>query len=100
VTTRYVEATARARSDGLPDLVDPALAAIALAWAVRDVVAHLDGKQPSTWSRTLALGPDPNLRREELWLRHPMCGCCWADDTLPPRPENIDSMQNKNERPK
>ena len=60
VTTRYVEATARARPDGMPDLVDPALAAIALAWAVRDVVVHLDGGQPSTWSRTLLLRPGPD----------------------------------------
>lgn len=79
VTTRYVQATARARPDGLPDLDDPALAAIAVAWAVRDVVVHLDGGQPSTWSRTLLLRPDPTQRREDTWLRHPMCACCWAD---------------------
>ena len=82
VTTRYVEATARPRSDGLSDLADPALAAIALAWAVRDVVVHLDGGQPSTWSRTLLLRPDPTQRREDTWLRHPTCACCWADDAL------------------
>jgi bacteriocin biosynthesis cyclodehydratase domain-containing protein len=82
VTTRYVEAAARARPDGVSDLVDPALAAIALAWAVRDVVVHLDGGQPSTWSRTLLLGPDPTQRREDRWLRHPMCACCFADDAL------------------
>ena len=83
VTTRYVEATARARPDGLSDLVDPALAAIALAWAVRDVVVHLDGGQPSTWSRTLFLRPDPTQRREDRWMRHPLCACCWAEDALP-----------------
>jgi len=82
VTTRYVEATARARPDGLSDLVDPALATIALAWAVRDVVVHLDGGQPSTWSRTLLLRPDPTQRREDTWLRHPMCACCFAEDAL------------------
>ena len=65
VTTRYAEATARPRPDGMPDVVDPALATIALAWAVRDVVAHLDGAAPSTWSRTLLLRPDPTQRREE-----------------------------------
>jgi bacteriocin biosynthesis cyclodehydratase domain-containing protein len=83
VTTRYVEATSRPRPDGLPDLVDPALATIALAWAVHDVVVHLDGGQPSTWSRTLLLRPDAAHRREETWLRHPTCACCWADDPLP-----------------
>jgi bacteriocin biosynthesis cyclodehydratase domain-containing protein len=82
VTTRYTEATARPRPDGMPDVVDPALATIALAWAVRDVVAHLDGAAPSTWSRTLLLRPDPTQRREERWLRHPMCACSFADDAF------------------
>jgi bacteriocin biosynthesis cyclodehydratase domain-containing protein len=82
VTTRYAEATARPRPDGMPDVVDPALATIALAWAVRDVVAHLDGAAPSTWSRTLSLRPDPTQRREERWLRHPMCACSFADDAF------------------
>jgi len=82
VTTRYAEATARPRADGMPDVVDPALATIALAWAVRDVVAHLEGAAPSTWSRTLLLHPDPTQRREERWLRHPMCACSFADDTF------------------
>jgi bacteriocin biosynthesis cyclodehydratase domain-containing protein len=82
ITTRYVEATTRPRPDGLSDLVDPAVAAIALAWAVRDVVVHLDGGQPSTWSQTLLLSPDPTQRREDTWMRHPMCACCWADDAL------------------
>jgi bacteriocin biosynthesis cyclodehydratase domain-containing protein len=81
VTTRYAEATARPRPDGMPD-VDPALASIALAWAVRDVVAHLDGAAPSTWSRTLLLCPDPTQRREERWLRHPTCACSFADDAF------------------
>jgi bacteriocin biosynthesis cyclodehydratase domain-containing protein len=84
VTTRYAEATARPRPDGMPDVVDPALATIALAWAVRDVVAHLAGAAPSTWSRTLFLGPDPTQRREERWLRHPMCACSFADDAFAP----------------
>ena len=82
VTTRYAEATARPRNDGMPDIVDPALATIALAWAVRDVVAHLDGATPSTWSGTLLLCPDAGQRREERWLRHPMCACSFADDAF------------------
>ena len=82
VTTRYAEATARPRHDGMPDVVDPALATIALAWAVRDVAAHLEGAAPSTWSRTLLLRPDPTQRREERWLRHPMCACSFADDAF------------------
>jgi bacteriocin biosynthesis cyclodehydratase domain-containing protein len=82
VTTRYVAATARPRPDGTPDIVDPALATIALAWAVRDVVAYLDDARPSTWSRTLLLNPDPTQSREDTWLRHPMCACSFGDDTL------------------
>jgi bacteriocin biosynthesis cyclodehydratase domain-containing protein len=78
VTSRYVRATSRARADGVPDLTDPVLGALAAAWAVRDVVAHLDGRRPATWSRTVFLDPDPSVRVEEDWSRHPECGCCWS----------------------
>jgi bacteriocin biosynthesis cyclodehydratase domain-containing protein len=77
VTARYARATGRPRPDGVPDL-DPTLAHVALAWAVRDVVAHLAGAEPATWSRTLHLGAEPAQRHEQQWLRHPQCGCCWA----------------------
>lgn len=61
-----------------PVPLDPVLWQLALAWAVRDVLRWLDGEQPSTWSATVRLGPDPSpLRRE--WLRHPRCGCGWAE---------------------
>lgn len=80
VTARYVQASRRARRDGVPDVDDPALALAALAWAVRDVSAHLSGREPSTWSRTLLLGPEPARRQEQSWLRHPDCGCCWPGD--------------------
>lgn len=82
VTTRYVHATARPRRDGVPD-TDPALASVALAWGVRDVLAHLDGRAPSTWSRTISLGADLCERRERDWLRHSQCGCSWPLDLLP-----------------
>ena len=78
VTTRYARATGLARADGVPDL-DPATASMGLAWAVRDVVAHLDGRQPSTWSRTLRLGLEPPFCTDASWSRHPWCGCGWAD---------------------
>ncbi|GAW49564.1 MULTISPECIES: hypothetical protein [unclassified Nocardioides] len=55
---------------------DPALAAIATAWAVRDVLAYVDGDQPSTWSATVGLGPDLEPARR-AWARHPHCGCAW-----------------------
>jgi hypothetical protein len=76
VTARYVRATARPRADGVPDL-DPALASLAVSWAARDVVAHLRGREPSTWARTVVLSPTPTHRREEDWTLHPRCGCCW-----------------------
>ena len=62
----------------MPDVIDPALAALAHAWAVRDVIAHLDGSRPATWSRTIQLGPEAAHRREQDWSRHPECGCCWS----------------------
>jgi hypothetical protein len=55
---------------------DPALAAVATAWAVRDVVAYVDGDQPSTWSATVELGPGLEPVRR-AWARHPHCGCSW-----------------------
>jgi hypothetical protein len=57
-------------------LRDPVLAAVATAWAVRDVVSFVDGGQPSTWSATVELGPGLQPTRHE-WLRHPHCGCSW-----------------------
>jgi len=79
VTARYVRATARPRPDGVPD-VEASLATLALAWVVRDVVAYLEGRTPSTWSRTLTLFADPATNDEQTWLRHPRCGCCWSAD--------------------
>lgn len=61
-----------------PVPLDPVLWQLAVAWAVRDVLRWLDGEQPSTWSATLRLGPDLSPRRRE-WLRHPRCGCGWAE---------------------
>ena len=64
-------------ADGDPVSIDPALASQAIAWAVRDVVGHVDGDTPSTWSATIRLGPagGPELT---TWMRHPECGCGWA----------------------
>jgi bacteriocin biosynthesis cyclodehydratase domain-containing protein len=78
ITSRYVRATAGARPDGVPDVADPVLGPVAVAWAVRDVVAHLEGRRPSTWSRTLFLEDEPARRTEQDWSRHPTCGCCWS----------------------
>jgi bacteriocin biosynthesis cyclodehydratase domain-containing protein len=78
VTERYVRATSRARRDGAPDVADRVLAAVAAAWAVRDVVALLEGRRPASWSRTLLFPQDPAPPREQVWPRHPECGCSWT----------------------
>jgi hypothetical protein len=63
---------------GLPAAPDdPALATLAIAWAVRDVLTHLAGDRPSTWSATVELGPDLRPHRR-TWSRHPHCGCAWG----------------------
>ena len=77
VTSRYLRATAVPRDDGVPDVPDVALLALAQTWATRDVAAHLAGREPATFSRTIRFGRDPVHREERRWLRHPDCGCCW-----------------------
>jgi hypothetical protein len=56
---------------------DPALGSLAVTWAVRDVLTHLDGGRPSTWSATIELTADLRPQRR-TWARHPHCGCSWA----------------------
>lgn len=57
---------------------DGLLLTLALAWAVRDVVTHLEGGHPATWSRTVEI--DDRLEPVTTsWLRHPHCGCAWGD---------------------
>lgn len=60
---------------------DPALHALALAWATRDLVRFVEGAQPSTWSTSFDLGPlaAPVGR---TWTRHPHCGCSWDEALL------------------
>jgi bacteriocin biosynthesis cyclodehydratase domain-containing protein len=69
----------RAGADVLapPEPVDPLLATLALAWAVRDLASWVEGVPPSLLSSTLAL--DPALADVEVrtWTRHPGCGCSW-----------------------
>ncbi|MEP9361672.1 hypothetical protein ABLE68_01820 [Nocardioides sp. CN2-186] len=60
---------------------DPALLAVATAWAVRDLLSWLDGRVPSTWSASVTIGADLAPARQE-WTRHPHCGCSWADDLV------------------
>jgi bacteriocin biosynthesis cyclodehydratase domain-containing protein len=75
---QYAAATSRDRADGAPEPVDPALAALAVAWAARDVTTYVDGGRPSTWSSTLLLDHTLATLETQAWLRHPECGCSWA----------------------
>lgn len=59
------------------DRVAPHDLQLGLSWAVRDLVALVEGDRPSTWSATVELtasGP-----RTRAWRRHPRCGCAWGD---------------------
>lgn len=59
-----------------PPAGDPVLLALALAWAVRDLVAWAEGDRPSTWGAAYELGgPTPHRLPVDL---HPHCGCGWA----------------------
>jgi bacteriocin biosynthesis cyclodehydratase domain-containing protein len=75
---QYAEASSRDRADGSPEPVDPALAALAVAWAARDLASYVDGGRPSSWSSTLVFAPDLTTLETRSWLRHPECGCGWA----------------------
>lgn len=55
--------------------VSPTRQAAALALAVHDVAAYVDGDMPATWSASIVLGRGAPVVRE--WPRHPRCGCAW-----------------------
>ena len=57
---------------------DPALMALAVAWAVRDLVSFVDGDEPATWSATVSVGTGLVPTRTRF-SRHPHCGCSWGD---------------------
>lgn len=74
VQRRYREALGADRD---PVDTDPAMLALAIGWAVGDLVAHADGERPSTWSTTFTLSPG-RTPEPTSWLRHPECGCHWV----------------------
>ncbi len=78
VTARYVHAGTSSREDGVPDLADPPLVALATATAVRELAAYSRGEEPASWSRTrrwTSTADEPVVRE---WPRHPGCGCSWS----------------------
>ena len=78
VVARYVEASRRSAPDRAEhDVTEPVLVALALAWAVRDLVAHVDGGAPATRGHTVHLGPEPSRQEHIAWPRDPECGCSW-----------------------
>lgn len=81
VLTRYAAASRRLR----PDDVDPVLAGLVTAWALRDLALLLRpdatsgaAAVPATWSATLTWHRRSPLPGTHAWLRHPGCGCGWA----------------------
>jgi bacteriocin biosynthesis cyclodehydratase domain-containing protein len=77
---QYASACSRDRRDGTTEPVDPALAELACAWAVRDAASYVQGHRPSTWSATVKLDPLLHDIVATAWLRHPACGCTWTMD--------------------
>ncbi|MFT4008434.1 MAG: hypothetical protein QM655_00170 [Nocardioidaceae bacterium] len=75
---QYCAFSETVHGDGSDEVVEHSLAALALAWAVRDAQAFIAGRRPSTWSATLRL--DPWLRdiSARSWRPHPSCGCAWT----------------------
>lgn len=75
---QVAKACVRDREDGVPEPVDPALGELAVAWGCRDLLTHLDGGRPATWSATLVVEPDLAGLEHRSWSRHPECACTWA----------------------
>lgn len=75
---QLAELCVRDRADGVPEPVDPALGEVAVGWACRDLLTHLDGGRPTTWSATLTLDADLGGLERRAWRRHPECACSWA----------------------
>jgi bacteriocin biosynthesis cyclodehydratase domain-containing protein len=74
---QHARASASDRRDGIPEPLDPALTAVALGWAARDVACFVEGGTPATWSSTVTFGPDLDAVEPLRWPAHPHCGCGW-----------------------
>jgi bacteriocin biosynthesis cyclodehydratase domain-containing protein len=75
---QYARATRSDRSDGIPEPVDAALAALAVGWAARDLAAHTEATRPASWSSTVTLEADLSEVTRRSWPMHPHCGCAWT----------------------
>lgn len=77
-----VDQIVRAGARAAPGALSAPLAAIALGWLARDLLAYAEGRRPTTWSTTVQVTEAPSDLAGELvgqrrWLRHPHCGCAW-----------------------
>ena len=75
---QYARATRADRSDGIPEPVDASLAALATAWAARDLASYAEGATPGSFSSTVRLAPRLETIETRQWPRHPDCGCGWS----------------------
>ncbi len=75
---QYARATRFDRGDGVPEPLDPALAALAIAWAVAELTTYVEGGEPATLGATLRLPARLQHVAAEHWARHPSCGCGWS----------------------
>lgn len=74
-----VEQSARCHDPrDLPSPADPTLTQLAVALAVAQVTAWVEGAPVPTWSATIRVDHDLDLSPRP-WPRHPACGCTWAD---------------------
>ncbi len=74
------------RADGVPEPVDAALAALAVAWAAREVATYAEGGTPTTLATTLRLSARSSDVETRRWDRHPRCGCSWGAALPRPTP--------------
>ena len=74
---QYVRAVRSGRADGVPEPLDAALAALAVAWAARDLATYAEGGTPTTLASTVELGPRLETVEIRQWPPHPRCGCSW-----------------------
>jgi len=84
---QYARATRRDRPDGVPEPVDAALAALAVAWTARDLATHASGGHPVTRTTTVRLSPGLETIETRRWPPHPRCGCAWTVDVPPGPPQ-------------
>ena len=71
------------RADGVPEPVDAALAALAVAWAAREVATYAEGGTPATLGATVRLSARSSEVETRRWDRHPRCGCTWGAAAAP-----------------